>query len=326
MSTELTNEQRRQLIDVQQVFEAWRNSRQAARGHMRWLRRHGFEYLHYKTGRTERSLGRRSKETEARMAEHKEARERYRRTGERLKTMARVNRALRLNRVPHPAARVLRALDEAGLLGNDLFVIGTNALYAYEMQSGVLFDSALVATGDFDLLWDARKRLRLAVSRLSPRGVLGVLKEADATYSSADDYGFRARNADGYYVDLFCPEAEPPAERLAEGDIDPIPTAGGNWLAEAPKTEAVVIGQDGLPARMVCVDPRVFALHKWWLSKQRSRQAASRPRDAQQAHAVAAISAQFLNLKFDRRLQKRLPAELAAGIEALKGARFDGTG
>src|SRR6185436_16946201 len=91
----------------------------------------------------------------------------------------------------------------------------------------------------------------------------------------------------GYYVDLFCSEAEPPRARLAEGDIDPIPTAGGNWLAAAPKTEAVVIGQDGLPARMVCVDPRIFALHKWWLSKQRSRQAASRPRDAQQAHVVA---------------------------------------
>ena len=67
---------------------------------MRWLRRHGAEYLHYKAGRTERSLGRRSKETEARMAEHKAARERYRRTGERLKTMARVNRALRLNLKP----------------------------------------------------------------------------------------------------------------------------------------------------------------------------------------------------------------------------------
>jgi len=257
MSTELTNEQRRQLIDIQQVFEAWRSSRKAARRHMRWLRRHGFEYLHYKTGRTERSLGRRSQETEARMADHKTARERHRRTGERLKSMARVNRALRLNRVPQPAVRVLRALDEAGLLGDDLFVIGTNALYAYEMQSGVLFDSALVATGDFDLPWDARHRLRLAVSRLSPGGVLGLLKEADATYSSADDYGFRARNADGYYVDLFCSEAEPPRARLAEGDIDPIPTAGGNWLAAAPKTEAVVIGQDGLPARMVCVDPRI---------------------------------------------------------------------
>jgi len=155
------------------------------------------------------------------------------------------------------AVRVLRALDEAGLLGDGLFVIGTNALYAYEMQSGVLFDSALVATGDFDLPWDARHRLRLAISRLSPGGVLGLLKEADATYSSADDYGFRARNADGYYVDLFCSEAEPPRARLAEGDIDPIPTAGGNWLAAAPKTEAVVIGQDGLPARMVCVDPRI---------------------------------------------------------------------
>jgi hypothetical protein len=323
MPTELTNEQRRQLIDVQQAYAAWRGSRAAARGHMRWLNRRGADYLHHKVGQHERSLGLRSQSTERRFQEHKAARERLKRTAARLKTMARVNRALRINRVPLDAARVLRALDEARLLGDDLFVIGTNALYAYEILSGVLFDSELLATGDFDLLCDAKDRLRLAVSKYAPQGILGVLKAADPTYSSADSYGFRAQNAHGYMVDLFCPDQDPAPARLSPGDIDPIPTEGAGWLAQAPRLTATVIGQDGLPAPIVCVDPRIFALHKLWLSRQRGRQPTSRPRDAQQALAVAAVATQYLNLKFGKRLINQLPAALAAGIDRLQRARID---
>ena len=161
------------------------------------------------------------------------------------------------------------------------------------------------------------------MSKYAPDGVLGVLKTADPTYSSAGLYGFRAQNANGYIVDLFCPEHDPPPARLSPGDIDPIPTQGADWLAQAPKLATTVIGQDGLPAPIVCVDPRIFALHKLWLSKQRGRQPTSRPRDAQQALAAAAVAAQYLNLKFDRRLFKRLPAALAAGIDRLKNARLE---
>jgi hypothetical protein len=120
-------------------------------------------------------------------------------------------------------------------------------------------------------------------------------------------------------VDLFCPERDPP--RLSPRDIDP--TEGGDWLARAPKLTATVIGQDGLPAPIVCVDPRIFALHKLWLSRRRGRQPASRPRDAQQAIAVAAVATYYLNLKFDRRLSKWLPPALAAGIEQLKTAHLE---
>lgn len=63
------------------------------------------------------------------------------------------------------------ALDAAAVLEKHLFVIGTNALYAYEMKAGILFESGILATNDFDLLWDARDRLRLAVTGISAEGV-----------------------------------------------------------------------------------------------------------------------------------------------------------
>src|ERR1700730_373814 len=228
--TELSNEQRRQLIDVGQAFVAWREAtRKGSRGSLLWVTRKGTEYLYRKAGKSERSLGRRSLATEALVAEHKQQRARLKQTGARLKAMARVNRALYLNRVPKDASLILRELDAAGVLGKHLFVIGTNALYAYEMKAGVLFESSILATNDFDLLWDARDRLRLAVTGISPEGVLGILKKADPTYSSGDDSGTRAQNAAGYFVDLFCPDINPAPKRLAPRDIDPIPAEGSDW-------------------------------------------------------------------------------------------------
>jgi hypothetical protein len=70
----------------------------------------------------------------------------------------------------------------------------------------------------------------------------------------------------------------------------------------------MVTGEDGLPARMVCVDPRIFALHKAWRSRQPGRQPKSRPRDSQQAKQVAAVARDYLGLKLDRRfLRHRRP-------------------
>jgi hypothetical protein len=68
---------------------------------------------------------------------------------------------------------------------------------------------------------------------------------------------------------------------------------------------------------MPCVDPRIFALHKLWLSKQPSRQSTSKPRDVAPARAVAAVATAYIGLKFGDRSLARLPEELKAGIPEL---------
>ncbi len=174
--------------------------------------------------------------------------------------------------MPSTAAKVLRKLDEAGLLGHQLFLVGTHSLYAYEAKAGVRFETDLTATADLDLLVDARQHMSLAVAEdVKPEGILGLLRKADRTFARTDE--FRATNDDGYYVDLIAPlppnEASETAIRLGDTNDDLAAAAilGLQWLINAPKFEEVVIGADGLPLWVSCIDPRAFALHKFWVSR-----------------------------------------------------------
>jgi len=55
-----------------------------------------------------------------------------------------------------------------------------------------------------------------------------------------------------------------------------------------------VIGDDGFSVAMSVPDPRAFALHKLWLSKQANRQAVKKQRDHDQAIAVANLVVKYL--------------------------------
>lgn len=327
---ELTNEQRRQLIDAQQLYRSWREAtRQFSHsyegnysGSMRWVKRNGAEYLYRKLNNTEKSLGKRSPETEAVKAEYTAQRTRWRtrlRTMDaRIKQMAPVNRALRLGRVPNQAANIIRALDEAGLMGRHLFVVGTNSLFAYEARAGIHFGSDLIATDDADFLWDARRTLGLAMADVRAEGVIGILKKVDKTFSTGAMYGYSAQNDRGYIVELICPEdrdfmrSQDSRVTEAPGELTPMPIEGLQWLLNAPKIDEIVVAEDGAPLQMSCVDPRVFALHKLWLSQQTTRQPLKRPRDEAQAHAVAALCNSYFRADFAAPDLSALPGSIRA--------------
>ena len=76
---------------------------------------------------------------------------------------------------------------------------------------------------------------------------------------------------------------------------------------------------------MSCIDPRAFALHKLWVSKQLLREPLKKRRDALQASAVANI-AQLLNLNFDAKELSALPKALLSNWETLKGLEPDAPG
>jgi hypothetical protein len=78
------------------------------------------------------------------------------------------------------------------------------------------------------------------------------------------------------------------------GDLIAAEIEGLVWLQNAAPFEAVAIDDTGQPLLMVVPDPRVFAIHKLWLSKRPDRDPLKRPRDRAQAVAVGQMVTQYL--------------------------------
>lgn len=310
----LTHQQRLHWVNTEQLYENYR----AADSHgahytygMRWKTVRSKEYLFKDSDRrgNGKSLGPRSEQTEALLAAFTEGRrtaqERLKLITEKLEEQARLNKALRLNRVPRVVARVLRELDRAGLQ-ESFTVIGTQALYGYEALAGCHLLLELLASGDIDLLYDTRKKMTVVCDKLDGEGLLGLLKKADKTFECVRHNSYRAANAGQFMVDLvIAPRAMHETNDVTFGDTDLVATEvpGLQWLLNAPKMNAVAIDEDGWPVPMRVPDPRAFALHKAWLSTLPEREPLKKPRDLEQAQAVAEmVTEQLPHLPFEREI------------------------
>jgi hypothetical protein len=282
----LSNQQRLHQVNTEQLFENYRSA-------------HG----------NGKSLGPRSEQTEGLLAAFKAgreaAKERLLLITEKIDEQARLNKALRLNRVPRVVARVLRELDRAGL-HEEFMVIGTQALYAYEAAGGAHFLLELLASGDVDLLYDARKKLVVISKKLDGNGLLGLLKKADRTFERVRENGLRAANAGQFMVDLVTSPSGMLNNQIitfSEADLVAAEVPGLQWLLNSPKLDVIAIDEDGWPVPMRVPDPRAFALHKTWLSSLPTREVLKKPRDLDQAQAVASlVKGQMPHLSFENAL------------------------
>jgi hypothetical protein len=321
---ELTNEQRRQWLDFMQVDDEYRSEKENFDrrfiGSMRWLSRNGTDYLHVKKGRTEKSIGPRGPETEKAYLAFIEGRDRSRdrltSLRARLEQMAPVNRAFGLGRVPILTSKILRVLDESDLLGTQLLLVGTNALWAYEAKAGLQLQADVVATADADMLWDPRASMKLLSAETHTKGVLGLLRKVDESFETRGSQDYRAINKTGFAVDLIRPEDNLFFEQRrnhvtrSKEDVAAAPIFGLHWLANAPKFESMAIAEDGFSVRIPTIDPRAFSLHKIWLSAQPTRDPIKIPRDLAQAKIAALIARKYLNLEFDESVLRALPQRL----------------
>jgi hypothetical protein len=311
---ELTNEQRRQMIDTTQTFEALRPAsvELASMGTMRVQKTNGEPYAYEVHGKVRKSQGRATPELMKRVEAHKARRKslqgRVRTIGNRLEKMAPVNRALGLGTMRGIVARIIKEIDKEGLLGEHVIIGGTNAMHAYEAACGVQIGQEHVATTDADLVWDGSHNLFLAATGVKREGLMGILRRVDKSFVA--DYGFNATNRDGFIVDLICPEPGDDPRMREDGDIEATPMAGVNWLLDSPKFERVVIADDGMPVRMVVPEPRTFALHKLWVSTRPDRSPTKRPRDVAHAALTAELASKYLGLKFASKDMPWLPPAL----------------
>lgn len=301
----------RQYIDAVATFEAYEDALAEAakvRGGMYWhkgpVSAPDDAYLvRTSASGSEKSLGRRSPETEAMYASFRQRKEMAAERRDGLKAsllkQKRMNRALRVGRVAPIVVDILNRLA-ATRLGEHFRVVGTHALYAYESAAGMTFEDDAVATRDIDLLWDVRKRVAFATA-LSKVDVsmLGVLQKVDPTFRIRDSQKYTAVNKDGFEVDIIRRVQvadDPHPIRLSDEDDD-------FWMAQAPRAQelldsaqfsAVIVATNGAMARMNTLEPMAFVRFKQWMSALPERDPLKRRRDALQAKAVDEVVQEYL--------------------------------
>ena len=286
----LTDQQRLFLVESTQLYEPWVKAIQHAASFkygMKWMTVRGKDYLYRLTDAkgNGKSLGPRSPATEAMFNEFNEARirakDRLASLDDRIKSQARLNKAVFLGRLPNIVGDILHALN-LSQAHDDFRLVGTYAIYAYEAMAGVQLKMELLATGDVDLLYDSRKSLSLASKNPEGNGLLGLLRKVDKSFEISDMETLRVINKTGFMVNLITP------------DLEAVEEPNLYWLANAPCHDIAVITANGMPVNARVPDPRAFVIHKAWLSQQKNRDPVMKQRDFSQSKMVFDLIADYL--------------------------------
>lgn len=298
----LTEAQTRQYIDAEAAWRALEEARLAAaevRGSMMWRTQNGRRYLvRVAATGAQTSLGPHSPENEQiyeRFMTRKTAVEaRQKQLRETVQQHIRINRALRIGRVPNVVVDTLNALATAGLQHHFL-TVGTHALYAYETACGVRVQTEATATQDIDLLLDTRKYLKFATTmqRLDT-SLLGIFQKVDKTFVLRDDQKYTAVNASGFEIDVVRRAAQsragidPHPLRVSafEEDFWAVQVASGQALLDGGRFTQMVVATNGSMATMHAPSPESFVRIKTALSQRHDRDPLKSRKDLLQAQVV----------------------------------------
>jgi len=303
---ELSEGQKRQYIDAEAVFIALAQARKAAvevRGSMIWRELRGTRTLiRTSASGAQKSIGPHSDETQklfdSFMARKSRLEERVKTLKAQLVIQQRLNRAHRVGRVPNIVIGVINALENAGVQEH-FMVVGTHALYAYEMAAGVRIAEQAMATRDVDMLFDTRKRVSFctAMKKLDS-SLIGLLRKADPSFEVVADQHYTARNNDGFEVDIVRRNDadDPHPMRMSDDEEDfwAVQVSMGEQLQSARRFDQVVVATSGEMALMRTVHPLDFARIKQALAQQELRDANKRGKDALQAKIVTELVEHYL--------------------------------
>jgi hypothetical protein len=295
-----SNDSQRVSANLEQIYQAWLDAKReldAMPMSMYWVSKDQTDYLHVKqqSGDNGTSLGPRNAETEAQFAQFTQTKEELKARVESFDAViaerAALYRRLRLPSLPDRQAEILRKLDVADLLGNDLLVVGTNAFVAYELFIGAKLPTGNEETEDFDLAWCRGSKVSLAtVLPTAPKPaksktLLSILKSIDSSYRISPRKPYQAVSSDGYEVELL---AAPSTHPLPKNQgFDPMASlVEQEWLLQGRAVSVVVATVRGRASPLVVPDPRFMALHKLWLADKPERNPAKRDKDCRQGNVL----------------------------------------
>lgn len=299
--------QNRQYIDAEAVFKELRRVRQQVaqvRGTMLWRETSGTRYLIRTSAKgAQKSLGPESAETskvyESFVKRKSEVTARFKDIKAEYDRQRRLNKALRVGRVPGVVVDVLNAIEDAAVTEH-FMVVGTHALHAYESACGVRLAPGAMATRDIDLLFDTRKHLRFfSRMRESEASVLGILRKADKSFERLDDQKETARNSKGFEVDIIRRVAkgdDPHPLRLSDSEDDmwAVQASTAERILNAPRFSQMVVSTIGDMAMMHTMHPLDFVAVKRALAARADRDPLKRSKDEHQAQLVEALVANYM--------------------------------
>lgn len=309
--------QLRNAANLADLYNGWINDRRTTHaGRLRWKTSSGGEYLYRMRPGSDSgsSLGPRNAENEKRFQEGQETEHRVKKTTARIKMQAAICRATRNPSLPKFAGDVLRELDISGAMGDGLLVIGTNAILAYQLESGMVPPPETMGTEDFDL---AGFSAPLPHGEPATIGLMKIIRRADATWTVSEESGFRLRNRDGDILDIVA------TSNYLKG------LGSQDWLKECPlpahihliggTTVSHVVGDSSLmAARIEAPDPRRFALHKIILSEMEGRNPLKRMKDRDQAEFVLDMLREGMpHYPFDAQFRESIPGDLRATMDRI---------
>ena len=264
-TTALDEEVARQYRAAVATFVEWERAAVLAdeyAGGMVWKRVKSFEYL-VRTSRKgkQTSLGRRTADAEARFesffATKTELEAHLKKLRKSVGHHERVNKAVRVGRVPTPLIEFLQKLDQ-GSSPAALVAIGPESLFAYESAAARRFDASLVPTA---FGRSPASRPLVLATHADEEEALEALRTADASIKPVHGAPGQFRSASGLEVTLISADLV--------GLVDPAvfwatPKRDSAWLAAAPRWSEIVVGSTGRMARLPTVDPRAFVMHLDW--------------------------------------------------------------
>lgn len=319
-----SDEQARNLVNLGQHYRIWMDAERALASLAYDLRRKkvgGREYLYeiHDRGGNGTSLGAMTGQNETRLEDYRKWKSHWKAQRAAsalvLAETCRLYRALRLPMLASEAGEILRESDRRSLLGSHLLVVGTNAMIAYAIEAAGFIRAAPDETRDFDLAWTK------AEPEEGERTLWPMLKAVDSSYTVNTERGFQARNAKAYEVEIVVAPSR--ANGMFRTDQPrPVPLPEQEWLLKGNPVDHIVVCRDASPARILAPDPRWFALHKLWMSKQAKRDPLKRPKDAKQGMALLnAVDEAMPQYPLDAVFEAEIPEELLLHFQGWKEKR-----
>jgi len=290
-----------ELANAESYYEGWLAAkREVSGGTLRWKSVNNTDYLvRLRNSKGDgSSLGPRSDKTEAIYQSYQAAILREKDHWNKLHILGGFLKQLKVGLIPESAGNILRQLDIDRALGTKVFLVGTNAMSAYALEAGVRLSPDIMATDDLDIT---------RLPKTPSLDLLDTVKKVDNTFVVNTEKTFQVRNQKGYEVEVIAGSGD----SFLSDYLKPVVLKGQEWLLLGRPIERVGFDTGLRPVRMIVPDPRLYALHKLWLSKSPDRNPLKKNKDKNQALDLIDMVKRFMpHYPFDQDFIAILPKDL----------------